>query len=79
MGNTGRTRKRAAVVKALVERTRLEEEGATLIEYALILALIVFITAGVLIPSRDPGRGALPKAVNTHFNTKAGPLNPAGR
>ena len=66
-------------MKALLAQLALDEDGATMIEYVLILALVVLVTAGVLLPSNDTSKGQLPRAVGGHFDAKAAPLNPAGK
>jgi len=66
-------------MKAALARFLSEEEGASLIEYVLILALVVLVSAGILLPSNDTSKGQLPRAVGNHFDAKAAPLNPAGK
>lgn len=62
-------------MKTLLARLLTEEDGATLIEYVLVLALIALVAASVL-TGEDSG---LRPTLRNHFDAKAQPLNPAGR
>lgn len=59
---------------AMMKRLWTEEDGAGMVEYVIILALVVLATAAVFI-SEDSG---LRPAIKSNFDAKAAPLNPAG-